>query len=107
LAELGALLQLDQSTVHRQVTALEEAGDVERVPDPGGARAARLRLTAGGRSRLAATRAGRADRIGRILAGWSPEDRATLGSLLARLNADLVRLGDDERRRPGSTPPST
>ncbi|HEY2812153.1 MAG TPA: MarR family winged helix-turn-helix transcriptional regulator [Acidimicrobiales bacterium] len=90
LGSLGATLQLDQSTVNRQVGALERDQLVERVAGADGVRAAQLRVTSRGRKQLNAARKLRASRVAHGLAGWSAKDRATLGRLLERLNAALA-----------------
>lgn len=91
---LGALsrqLQLDASTVNRQVAAIERDGLVERVDDPSGGRSAVLRLTERGARLVQEARRARAARVGAALADWSATDRRRLGDLLERLNESLRR----------------
>jgi len=80
------LLQLDHSTVTRQVGTLERDGFVERVADPDGGRAQVLRLTERGATLLDGARQGRHERVSTTLASWSDRDRRSLGRLLGRLN---------------------
>ncbi|MFT3853369.1 MAG: MarR family transcriptional regulator [Ilumatobacteraceae bacterium] len=85
---VGALadeLHLDQSTVVRQVAALERKGLVERSA---GGRAALVALTPDGEEQLAEVRAGR---VGALLAPWPAHDRTELARLLVELNAALDR----------------
>lgn len=99
---VGALadeLHLDQSTVVRQVAALERKGLVERSADPAGGRAALVTLTPDGEEQLAEVRAGRAERVGSLLAPWPAHDRTELARLLVELNAAL-----DRRLREPPTP---
>jgi DNA-binding MarR family transcriptional regulator len=46
--------------------------------------------TSAGLQRMAAVQAARTRLYGDMLADWSPEDRATLATLLSRLNQALV-----------------
>ncbi|QXC61176.1 MarR family transcriptional regulator [Aquihabitans sp. G128] len=94
-AALVDLLQLDHSTITRQVGTLERDGFVERVADPDGGRAQVLRLTARGAALLDGARRGRHERVSTTLASWSDRDRRALGRLLGRLNdAFAVRARD-------------
>lgn len=89
LSDLADDLRLDISTVSRHARTLEDAGLLDRVPDPDDRRAARLHLTAEGERVVEDIRAARRDLLARALAGWSSTDRATLTRLLARLADDL------------------
>ncbi len=89
------LLQLDHSTVTRQVGTLEREGFVERAPDPDGGRAQVLQLTERGAHLLDGARRGRHERVSHTLARWSDRDRRSLGRLLGRLNeAFAVRAAE-------------
>ncbi|MCP2264489.1 MarR family winged helix-turn-helix transcriptional regulator [Promicromonospora thailandica] len=87
---------LDASTVTRQVVSLEKAGFARRGRDPQDGRAVRVEATAAGRRQLEYERVRRAALYDQVLADWSPVERATLASLLERLNQDL----DAFRREP-------
>ena len=91
-------LNLEISTVTRQVGAMRRAGLVERTPDPDGGPAHLLRPTATGVRRLAADRAAYRSGIGTVLAGWSTHDVDELNRLLRRLNEDI------EQRQSGVWP---
>jgi DNA-binding MarR family transcriptional regulator len=54
--ELAAALHLEISTVTRQVAAMLRENVVERIPDPSGGQAKRLRITATGVAQLTADR---------------------------------------------------
>lgn len=90
LSDLAASLQLDLSTVSRQVKILEELALVRRRPDPDDGRATRLELTEEGRAELEAQRRERHRVLGLALADWSEPDRSTLVTLLGRLADDLT-----------------
>ena len=96
IGDLGRKLDVDQSTISRQVRPLEEQGLLVREPDPDDGRISRLTVSATGRSVLA-----RIEEIARhdfeaALANWSDDDRAHLAVLVDRLRRDLLELRTDE-----------
>ncbi|MFG1870552.1 MarR family winged helix-turn-helix transcriptional regulator [Micromonospora arborensis] len=90
VSALAARLNLDGSTVTRQVSALQRDGLITRTPDPSDGRGTVISPTPAGLQRMAAVQAARTRLYGDMLADWSAEDRATLASLLGRLNQALV-----------------
>ena len=96
---LVASLQLDHSTVTRQLGVLERQGFIARVRDPAGGRAQVLVLTDCGRELLAGARRSRAERVAATLTDWSDRDRRTLARLLGRLNDALAPDPDDGHTR--------
>ncbi|MFJ2081850.1 MarR family winged helix-turn-helix transcriptional regulator [Micromonospora chokoriensis] len=97
VSALAAQLNLDGSTVTRQVSALQRDGLITRTPDPSDGRGTVISATTAGLQRMAAVRSARTRLYGDMLADWSDEDRATLAALLGRLNQALVNRN---RRRP-------
>ncbi|MFJ8578495.1 MarR family winged helix-turn-helix transcriptional regulator [Micromonospora sp. NPDC093277] len=95
VSALAARLNLDGSTVTRQVAAMQRDGLITRTPDPADGRGTVVSAAPAGLQRMAAVRAARTRLYGDILAAWSPDDRATLAELLHRLNEAL-----DSRNRP-------
>ena len=89
LSELAASLELDLSTVSRQVRHLVETGLVTRQADPGDGRAALVALSPRGRDVLEAVRAARRHVLGRTLADWTPSERGRLADSVSRLAADV------------------
>jgi DNA-binding MarR family transcriptional regulator len=89
-SELSAALQLDKSTVSRQIDAAARLGLLERVPDPDDARSVIVRLTEDARARMDLLKADRMERWRAALAEWKPGDIAELTRLLSLLNQ--VRL---------------
>ncbi|HVW32775.1 MAG TPA: MarR family transcriptional regulator [Acidimicrobiia bacterium] len=102
LSELAQQLDLDASTVSRQVRHLEAAGLVARRDDPGDGRACVVGLTDAGGRALAALAGARRRFVAEVVAGWSDEDRAVLAGLLERLAAD-VAVSLSVPPRPGSS----
>ena len=89
-SDLVTRLGLDKSTVSRQIASLVDLGFVDRTADPADGRAQVLTPSREGAARLAHIREARRARWESDLSGWPPEDVATLGELLDRLN----RLGE-------------
>ncbi|MEU8333296.1 MarR family transcriptional regulator [Micromonospora sp. NPDC048839] len=90
VSALAARLNLDGSTVTRQVTALQRDGLITRTPDPSDGRGTVISPTPAGLQRMAVVQAARTRLYGDMLADWSTEDRTTLASLLSRLNQALI-----------------
>lgn len=96
VSALAARLNLDGSTVTRQVTALQHDGLVDRHPDPTDGRGTVIEATALGLKQVEVVRAARRAVYGAVLQDWTRQDRAKLGEMLERLNEAL----DDHVRTP-------
>ncbi|MFG1884485.1 MarR family winged helix-turn-helix transcriptional regulator [Micromonospora sp. NPDC049102] len=90
VSALAARLNLDGSTVTRQVSALQRDGLIVRAPDPTDGRGTVISPTTAGLQRMAAVQAARTRLYGDMLFDWTPEDREILARLLGRLNQALV-----------------
>ncbi|MEV7326782.1 MarR family transcriptional regulator [Micromonospora sp. NPDC093244] len=90
VSALAARLNLDGSTVTRQVSALQRDGLIVRAPDPTDGRGTVISPTPAGLQRMAAVQAARTRLYGDMLADWNAEDRAALATLLGRLNQALI-----------------
>ncbi|MET8280794.1 MarR family transcriptional regulator [Micromonospora sp. NPDC005174] len=90
VSALAARLNLDGSTVTRQVSALQRDGLIVRAPDPTDGRGTVISPTTAGLQRMAAVQAARTRLYGDMLSDWTPEDREILARLLGRLNQALV-----------------
>lgn len=90
VSALAARLNLDGSTVTRQVSALQRDGLITRTPDPSDGRGTVISPTPAGLQRMAAVQAARTRLYGDMLSDWNPEDRASLAALLGRLNQALI-----------------
>jgi DNA-binding MarR family transcriptional regulator len=89
LSSLAAALDLDASTVSRQVRHLEDRGLLERTSDPDDGRASQVALSAEGRIRLEHGARRRRDLVGQLLEDWPDADREQLRTLLSRLLGEL------------------
>jgi DNA-binding MarR family transcriptional regulator len=94
VSDLAACVELDTSTVSRQIKQLEDKGIVERTADPDDGRASLVRLSDAGRETVIAGFRRRFARIQAALEPWSADDRALLQSLLTRLATDLREAQD-------------
>ncbi|MGC5290758.1 MarR family winged helix-turn-helix transcriptional regulator [Micromonospora sp. DT231] len=90
VSALAARLNLDGSTVTRQVSALQRDGLITRTPDPSDGRGTVISPTTAGLQRMAAVQAARTRLYGDMLADWTTEDRSALAVLLGRLNQALI-----------------
>ena len=95
VSALAARLNLDGSTVTRQVTALERDGLVERQRDPNDGRGTVIEPTGRGIAQVDAVRQARRVLYDKVLHDWSPEQRADLARTLERLTLSI----DDYVRR--------
>jgi DNA-binding MarR family transcriptional regulator len=98
VSALADRLNLDGSTVTRQVTAMEREGLIEREPDPSDGRGTLVSATAAGLRRMSVVREARAKVYAEMLSDWSAGDRADLATLLARLNEALAARNRSRRR---------
>lgn len=90
--ELATGLQLEISTVTRQVGAMLRERLVDRIPDPAGGVARRLRITQTGAARLNADRARYRGGLGTVIADWPDAECTDLYRLLRALNERIETL---------------
>lgn len=90
ISNLAARFALDDSTVTRQVAAMEAAGLVFRVVNPDDHRSYLIDATPIGRSKTEAMHARRLERIDALIAEWPDAERETAPRLLAKLNRGLM-----------------
>jgi DNA-binding MarR family transcriptional regulator len=88
---LATALNLDASTVTRQITALEVGGFVDRRPDPNDRRSSTILLTAEGRRMMGGVERERRQGIEALVDDWDDWDKAVLGRILHKLNASLLQ----------------
>lgn len=94
---LAEQINLDASTVTRQIAAMEGCGLVEKRPNPEDRRGGFVTITAQGRAALERTKQRRLQRVGKTFSEWSDGDRMEFARLMARFNQELSRsLNSDE-----------
>ena len=91
---LADRLNLDGSTVTRQVTALEKNGLAVRRPDPNDGRGTMIEPTAAGLRQVNNVAKARRALYDRILADWSEQDRRQLAVTLVRFNGSVETYMD-------------
>lgn len=96
LTDLASRLEVDQSTVSRQVNRLERLGLVRRTIDPADRRIARLAPTAKGTRLLDRVREVSLDDFEAVLGAWPASDRARFAELLDRFREGLLAGRVDE-----------
>ncbi|WP_370095148.1 MarR family winged helix-turn-helix transcriptional regulator [Streptacidiphilus sp. MAP12-20] len=89
IGQLAEAFGLDASTVNRQTAALLRAGLAERIPDPDGGVARKLRVTAEGVRRLELDRDWAIAGLARVLTDWTDAEVAELSRVLTRLNTSI------------------
>jgi DNA-binding MarR family transcriptional regulator len=90
LSDLADQMDVDVSTMSRQVRTLERGRLVVRQADAADARASLFTLTPRGERALERLRQARLEILGEVLADWSPKDRAQFAPLLERFAADVA-----------------
>ncbi|WP_062991680.1 MarR family winged helix-turn-helix transcriptional regulator [Nocardia anaemiae] len=100
LRELSEAFQLDISTINRQVAAMLKQGLVERVPDPDGGIARKIKASAKGLEAVAADREQSQEGIGAVVADWTAADIAQLSGLITRFNMSIEHLEENPWPRP-------
>ncbi|TMR28300.1 MarR family transcriptional regulator [Nonomuraea zeae] len=91
IGQLAQAFSLDASTVNRQTAVLLREGLAERIPDPEGGMARKLRITAEGLRRVGEERAYRLSGLATVLKDWTPAELASFAEGLAHFNASIER----------------
>jgi DNA-binding MarR family transcriptional regulator len=89
VSALAAALNLDGSTVTRQLTALQQDGLIERQRDPEDGRGTVISATERGLHQVEAVREARRGLYGTVLRHYSPEEKQELATALERFNTAL------------------
>lgn len=90
---LATALNLDASTVTRQISALEGAAFVERRPDPSDGRSSTIVLTDEGHRTMLGVERERRQVMEALVSDWTDHDKLNLGHALNRLNISLLESG--------------
>jgi transcriptional regulator, MarR family len=101
IGELSDAIGLEFSTLTRQTAAMRSADLIERIPDPEGGMARKLRPTPDGRARLADACRSSMSLLTQATADWSAEDIQTFAIQLERFNRSIERLDNHAWPRPG------
>lgn len=89
LSDLAESVELDLSTVSRQMRDLVASGLMVKVPDPYDGRASLLSLSDRGAAVLEAVSEARRQVLAEAIADWTDGERAALASGLRRLGAGM------------------
>ncbi|MFD8597261.1 MarR family winged helix-turn-helix transcriptional regulator [Kitasatospora sp. NPDC059646] len=92
IGQLAEAFGLDTSTVNRQTAAMLRAGLVDRIPDPDGGVARKLRITGEGMRRLHHDREWSIQGLAKVVADWTAEELADFAEVLERFNRDIEKL---------------
>ncbi|MER6944696.1 MarR family transcriptional regulator [Nonomuraea sp. NPDC000554] len=89
IGQLAQAFGLDTSTVNRQTAVLLRSGLAERIPDPDGGLARKLRITDEGLRHMRQECALILDGLAKVLADWTPAELASFAEGLAHFNASI------------------
>lgn len=92
---LAELLEVEPITLSRMIDRLQEAGLVERRPDPNDRRAWRLFLTPKAQPILAQLKSRAEELVHDALDGLAASEQAQLSELLTRVHQNLSRRSDE------------
>ena len=88
--ELADMLDVEPITLSRIIDRLEEAGHVERTPDPADRRAWRLQVTAGAMPLVKRLRAVAHDLVEEAFGGIDPRELETMRGVLAQVRENVA-----------------
>ena len=94
LSDIAESVELDLSTISRQVRDLVAAGLLLKEPDPADGRASLLSLTVQGAAVLEAVSESRRQVLAEAISGWTDEERTALANGMLRLDAGLHHQRD-------------
>ncbi len=89
VGSLAEHVNLDASTVTRQIAAMKQAGLVEKHGNPDDRRGGFVAITAAGREAIAEVRARRLERVERGFHDWRDSERQEFARLMAKFNEGL------------------
>lgn len=99
-SDIAQDLGVHQSTVTRQVQALEAAGQVEVSADPEDGRSCFVSLTVQGQEEIRRLTEVGLSRFAEFVADWDAEEVRELGRLLMKLETSKAAVNTRERQRP-------
>lgn len=86
VGSLAEQVNLDASTVTRQVAAMKQAGLVDKLGNPDDRRGGFVTITDAGREAASRVRDRRLERVGRAFSEWTEQERSEFARLTARFN---------------------
>jgi DNA-binding MarR family transcriptional regulator len=89
VSSLAGLLDIDQSTVSRQLKPLYDAGLVSRTVDPADRRSTIVSTTEAGQAVYDSVRRRWLDDLMWFMRDWSAQDRSLLGELMERFSEEI------------------
>lgn len=89
VGSLAEQVNLDASTVTRQIAAMQHSGLVDKQPNPDDRRGGFMTLTDKGREAIARTRQLRLERVERSFHGWKDSERLEFARLMSYFNSQL------------------
>ena len=89
VSDLAGLLDVDQSTVSRQLKPLYAEGLVSRTVDPADRRSTIVATTKAGKAVYDSVRSRWLDDLTWFMRDWSADDRSLLGDLTERFSAEI------------------
>jgi DNA-binding MarR family transcriptional regulator len=95
-SELAEELGVNQSSITRQVQALEDEGDVIVSADPMDLRACIIRLSDGGQNKMYELTQIGVDRFSKFVSDWDAEEVRTLTLLLLKLEQSKTEVASRE-----------
>jgi DNA-binding MarR family transcriptional regulator len=99
VSDLAGLLDVDQSTVSRQLKPLHSAGLISRTVDPADRRSTIVATTAAGQALYDSVRRRWLDDLTWFMRDWSPQDRSLLGDLVERFSEEIDHGRTELQRR--------
>jgi DNA-binding MarR family transcriptional regulator len=90
VGKLARALLLDNSTMTRQIAALEANRLIARSAQPGDRRSGTVTATAAGEAMMREMLAARLKRVGRYVSGWTVAEQRAFATLLGRFNAAIA-----------------
>ena len=105
VSALAEALNLDGSTVTRQIAAMEKRGYVEKHPNPEDGRGALVTATKAGLEAADSMRLARLHRIAKTFGAWREQHLHSFAALLARGTRSLERFASSDAGAPRSIGP--
>lgn len=90
ISDLAGRLALDDSTVTRQIAAMQRRGFVRKRTSPSDRRSTLVERTAEGAERAEAMHLVRRQNVAKLFSDWSVQEQTTFAEMLERTNAKVA-----------------